>query len=89
VEEVQPLKKDGEAAAAIPPKLYIRVQTREAMDIALPILAAQKGDSPVLFRVESEGVTLRAPEKYFCRVDGALLAELKGVLGDGNVAVKG
>jgi hypothetical protein len=43
----------------------------------------------VLFHVAGEGVTLRAPQQYCCRVDGALVAELKGVLGEGNVVVKG
>jgi len=94
VEEVHPLTKDaaadtpGNASPELPPdppKLYIRVPTREHMKEALPMLATARGSSPVLFYIDTEKCTLKAPECYWCDADGELLQELMGCYGAKNV----
>ncbi len=92
VDEVQPLQRNYEPnpyalpqSKEDPPKLYLRVKSRTDMNDALPMLASQRGPAPVLFRIESENITLRAPECYWCDPDGELLQTLSGVFGAANV----
>jgi len=96
VEEVRPLINEGQSEFADlvdpppapdepPPKLYLRVPTRRKMNEALNMLAAQRGGSPVYFRVEDEHITLLAPASYCCRADSELMQTLRGSLGNDNV----
>ncbi len=67
-------------------KLYIRIPTRKDMDTALPMLASsRRGKTPVLFHVDQEKLTLRAPECYWCWPDSDLLQTLSGSFGAANV----
>ena len=90
VDEVHPLQKAAAASENFslpqtPPKLFIRVLTRDMMNEALPMLASQRGSSQVLFHIEEENITLRAPECYWCDADGELLTTLMGCFGSQNV----
>ncbi|MCL1965417.1 MAG: DNA polymerase III subunit alpha [Firmicutes bacterium] len=93
VDEVQPLQKEGipgkapPGQEAAPAKLCISVPTRGEMNEALPILKTQRGGTPVFFRITEENITLRAPECYWCRVDGELTQTLTGCFGAENVRV--
>ena len=97
VEEVYPLQKTGEkpspaqappASSAAPPKLYLRVRARADMERALPLLEGKPGPSPALFYLETERITLRAPERYWCDADEALLQALRDCLGAENVKLR-
>ncbi len=89
VEEVAPLvpesRMTGMPSVGKPPKVYLRVQNRVEMNDTLDILAAQRGKSPVYFRVEDEHITLLAPECYWCRADEEMVMTLEGCLGMDNV----
>lgn len=69
------------------PRTYLRIciAERAQMNMALPILSAQPGGSPVLFRVDTENVTLLSPESYWCTPDSALMRLLGDRFGAQNV----
>ncbi len=99
VDEAHPLQRDGmvprsngeepfgENRTLAPPegKLWILVPSRDQMNEALPLLASQRGTTPVLFRVDQEKLTLQAPERYWCRPDDELIQTLMGCFGAANV----
>ncbi|HIQ62503.1 MAG TPA: DNA polymerase III subunit alpha [Candidatus Avichristensenella intestinipullorum] len=76
------------ASSAAPPKLYLRVRARADMERALPLLEGKPGPSPALFYLETERITLRAPERYWCDADEALLQALRDCLGAENVKLR-
>ena len=76
------------ASSAAPPKLYLRVRARADMERALPLLKGKPGPSPALFYLETERITLRAPERYWCDADEALLQALRDCLGAENVKLR-
>ena len=72
-----------------PASLYLRVteENRPSLDAALAEARKYPGESRVLVYFAGEG-KLRAVKGLGCRLDGALLASLRTLLGGGNVAVK-
>ena len=58
------------------------------MERALPLLEGKPGPSPALFYLETERITLRAPERYWCDADEALLQALRDCLGAENVKLR-
>ena len=69
--------------------LYIKVTEENAfrLDDALALAAATKGGAKILVYFEAEK-KLRLATGKLARIDERLLAQLKAVMGDGNIAVK-
>ena len=63
-------------------------EARADMERALPLLKGKPGPSPALFYLETERITLRAPERYWCDADEALLQALRDCLGAENVKLR-
>lgn len=71
------------------PGLYLRVSSSGGKDYkrACLITAVFEGATPLYFRFEDSGKLMRAPSDMYVWPNGAMLAELRHILGENNVAV--
>ena len=81
---------DGQAAKLSQQRLYLRVPAMADASCteAKGLLAAQGGETPVVFCPADTGKRMLAPRTLWCRADIPLLERLRGVLGEENVAMK-
>ncbi|MDY3618497.1 DNA polymerase III subunit alpha [Agathobaculum sp.] len=81
---------DGQAAKLSQQRLYLRVPAMADVSCtkAKSLLAAQSGETPVVFCPADTGKRMLAPRTLWCSADIPLLERLRGVLGEQNVAMK-
>ncbi len=101
VPEMKPVSRDRAAQTAarapetpadtplLPGKtLYLRLPSDSAIEMVKPVLAANRGELPVVLYIESTGAKLRAPQELFVRPTQRLIDRLNDMLGAKNVVLK-
>ena len=68
--------------------LYLRLPSDSAIEMVKPVLAANRGELPVVLYIESTGAKLRAPQELFVRPTQKFLDRLSDMLGAKNVVLK-
>ena len=65
-------------------KIYLNISTQDLYDEVIEVISKVKGNSPVYVQFEGRLLDTGLQVCY----DGALMWELKGILGDKNVKIK-